>query len=393
MEENLQDKNRQPLCFSDRKTWKKTDRYMFISYAHKDADTVYADLSVLYNNCLNYWYDKKLSVGDEWDKTVEDMIRNPQCAGIILYFSADMVKSAACEKELRIYREIEDSGRKDFKLFPVSVNSSTVNATVRDAYISCADMTAQQLDAALPAERVENVLKNIKSSVFYLNRTDNGFHLTKLIEELKNYDENLFCSDDVALDKLSRLPIASKENGISFIRLGSFPQQKASGEFVIQDGVKQTAEGLATIKNGNGFIHGPLRWIILKNDNIRAVAIAEYVLDKCNGADLQGYFESFIKNAVDDDDIRSCIEEAGLPDIESLKEFDNVITANVETDYCKSYRKSSFWPMFWGKLDGKVTAYFKKYSPMTVNVGSNVMCGIRPCITINIDKLLEKYTR
>lgn len=383
----------QPLCFSDRQTWKKSDKYMFISYAHKDAAAVYSDLFVLYNNCLNYWYDKKLSVGDEWDRKVESVVRDPQCAGIILYISPNMIKSAACEKEIRIYKEIVESGRDDFKLIPVSLDGISVNATVRAAYASCSELTAEELDKVLPADRVENVFANLRSSLIYLNRTDNGFHLTKLIEVLKEYDEDLFCSDDVALDKLSRLPIVSTENGVSFIRLGTYPQKAVDEDFAVQSGVRLTQDGKITIRNGCGFKHLPIRWIIIKNDNTKAVAISEFVLDKCHSKDIDAFLSNFVENSVADEEIRDCIDDVTLPLLSDLEEYDSVLPVNEETQFCKSYPKTSLWVIYWGRNENGVTPYYKKFSPMTSQISVNMLCGVRPCITIDIDKLLRQYTR
>lgn len=383
----------QPKCYSDRQTWKKTDKYMFVSYAHKDADIVYSDLHVLYNNCLNYWYDKKLSVGDEWDREVEEIIRDEQCAGIILFFSPDMVKSKACEKELQIYKDIVINKKKQFKLIPISITGNSVNATVRDAYVSCSELSQAELDNVLPAERVKNIFENVSSSVLYLNRAENGFYLTKLIEILKDYDENLFCSDDVALDKLARLPIVSKENNVSFIRLGIYPQEKVEGDFAIQNGVKDYADGKLTIKNGVGYKHSAVRWIIIKNDNQKAMAIAEYVLDKCKGTEIQEYLRTFIDKSIEDTNIKDCIESVDLPQLADLSEYENIISDNEETEYCKSYPKNSLWAMYWGKQNDNIVAYYRKHSPITSNTAVNMMCGIRPYIIIDIDKLLEKYTR
>lgn len=381
----------QPLCYSDRQTWKDTDRYMFISYAHKDSEIVYSDLFVLYKNCLNYWYDKQLSAGDEWDVAVEHVIRDPKCAGIILYFSLNMVKSAACEKEIRIYKEIVAQGRKDFKLIPISVDGISVNATVREAYMSCAQLTPDELDAKLPPERVSNILDNIKSTVMYLNRNVDGFHLTKVLELLRSYDENLFCSDDVALNKLSRLPVTTEENGVTYIRLGTYPQDRIDGEYAVSNDVRDTAGGRITVKNGHGYKHSSLKWIILRNNNSEALAISEFVLDKLRKDEIDDFLAAFKDRVMSENSVSDCIEKVSLPDLGVLAEYSDIISENDETDYCRSYPKNTIWAMYWGERNERTVAYYKKNTPMVAQIANNVICGIRPCITINIDKLLKKY--
>lgn len=381
----------QPLCYSDRQTWKDTDRYMFISYAHKDSEIVYSDLFVLYKNCLNYWYDKKLSAGDEWDVAVEHVIKDPKCAGIIIYLSPNMVKSAACEKEVKIYKEIVSQGRKDFKLIPISIDGISVNATVREAYMSCAQLNADELDVKLPPERVFNILENIKSTVMYLNRNVDGFHLTKLLEMLRSYDENLFCSDDVALNKLSRLPVTTEENGVTYIRLGIYPQDRVEGEYAVSNDIRDTAVGRITVKNGHGYKHLSLKWIILRNDNRQALAISEFVLDKLRKDEITDFLLKFSERVMADKSASDCIENVSLPDLDVLVEYADIISDNDETDYCKSYPKNTIWSMYWGEQENRVVAYYKKHTPMVAQIANNVICGIRPCITINIEKLLKKY--
>lgn len=393
MGDNLQKITDKPPCYSDRGTWKPSDRYMFVSYAHKDSESVYSDLDVLYKNCLNYWYDKKLSVGDKWDETVESIVKDPQCAGIILYFSPDTVMSAACEEELLIYKELVKSGRKDFRLIPVSVNGTSVNATVRDAYIACAQLGPSELETKLPPTRVKTVLDTLNSNLLYLEKKENCQHIPRLIEQLKSYDENLFCSDDVALDKLSRLPISSEENGLSILRVGTYPQEKSEICCAIMNGVKENSRGRFTIKDRIGYLHNPVRWVIVRNDNSTAVALSECVLDKCSYKNLGTFCEEMKKVLfADSPEIADCIESIDIPSLEDLKEFAQKISPEEESEYSKSYPKNGLWQMYWGKNDEKIVAYYGKFNIIDSGHTSNMVCGIRPRMVINIDKLVERYS-
>ena len=46
---------------SQRRANPSCDHYMFISYSHNDSNIVYNDLSFLYENHVNFWYDKELN--------------------------------------------------------------------------------------------------------------------------------------------------------------------------------------------------------------------------------------------------------------------------------------------------------------------------------------------
>ena len=62
---------------------RKHDKYIFISYSHRDCDVVFPLLDVLYNKNVNFWYDTELSEGDVWNKKVANILTNKDCVGII----------------------------------------------------------------------------------------------------------------------------------------------------------------------------------------------------------------------------------------------------------------------------------------------------------------------
>ena len=217
-----------PPCYSDRPTWKASDRYMFVSYAHLDSDAVYEDLRALYAKCLNYWYDKKLKAGDPWDESVAEVIRNEQCCGIILYLSVNTVRSAAVEQELRIYKEIIATGR-EFLLIPVSVSGGNVNSIVRAAYSDpqLAELSEKEFDLKLPQERAANVLTTLPSNMLYIPRSPSDLsHVDRIVEELQKHEADVFCDNDSSLDKLSRLSCVAIKDGVVRFTLGSYPQKQ-----------------------------------------------------------------------------------------------------------------------------------------------------------------------
>ena len=61
------------------------DKYLFISYSHKESDDVYAVLEQLNKRGVNFWYDDGLDVGDVWNEKVEEIINNPDCVGALVF--------------------------------------------------------------------------------------------------------------------------------------------------------------------------------------------------------------------------------------------------------------------------------------------------------------------
>ena len=68
--------------------------YIFISYSHKDRDAVLPILKTLYESGWRIWYDEGLTIGDEYDSTLEEHVRS--CASFLLFVTKNSVKSRYC---------------------------------------------------------------------------------------------------------------------------------------------------------------------------------------------------------------------------------------------------------------------------------------------------------
>ena len=65
--------------------------YIFISYSHKDRDTVLRKIKILYESGWRVWYDEGLTIGDKYDETLETHVRN--CAAFLLFVTENSLKS------------------------------------------------------------------------------------------------------------------------------------------------------------------------------------------------------------------------------------------------------------------------------------------------------------
>ncbi len=68
--------------------------FIFISYSHKDRDTVLPILKPLYESGWKIWYDEGLTIGDRYDETLEEHVRN--CSAFLLFVSENSVNSYYC---------------------------------------------------------------------------------------------------------------------------------------------------------------------------------------------------------------------------------------------------------------------------------------------------------
>ncbi len=72
--------------------------YVFVSYAHEDANAVYPEMKWLHDQGFNVWYDEGISPGTVWRNELADSIMG---AGLFLFFvTPRSVISGNCEKEV-----------------------------------------------------------------------------------------------------------------------------------------------------------------------------------------------------------------------------------------------------------------------------------------------------
>lgn len=83
--------------------YKGGDPYVFISYAHKDADVVLPIIHRLQKDGYRVWYDEGIAPGSNWDEYISDHL--DRCAVVIGFLSKAYVKSHNCRDELALTRQ------------------------------------------------------------------------------------------------------------------------------------------------------------------------------------------------------------------------------------------------------------------------------------------------
>ena len=68
--------------------------YCFISYSHRDSETVLNVLSVLNDRKLRLWYDEGIPAGSDWPKSIEQHMR--ECAAVLFFLSGTALSSPNC---------------------------------------------------------------------------------------------------------------------------------------------------------------------------------------------------------------------------------------------------------------------------------------------------------
>ncbi len=81
------------------------DPYFFVSYAHEDAELVYAEMAWLQPAGFNLWYDDGIHVGSVWRQALADALS--RSSGLIFFATERSTESSNCLKELNFILDEE----------------------------------------------------------------------------------------------------------------------------------------------------------------------------------------------------------------------------------------------------------------------------------------------
>jgi len=93
--------------------------YIFISYAHKDQQTVYTVIRSLQSKGFHVWFDGGIEAGSEWPEYIASHLRNCEC--VLTFISKNFVDSHNCRREL---------------IFAQNLNKPLLNVYIDDAKLT-----------------------------------------------------------------------------------------------------------------------------------------------------------------------------------------------------------------------------------------------------------------
>ena len=127
--------------------YRGNDDYIFVSYAHRDADIVFEEIRRFQNLGYNVWYDEGIGAGNEWQKDIVAHLKN--CKMFIVFVTNNSMASVNVQKEIKYavkhnknmipiyledYDDIEMEDDIDFELSVVQDISKTEIS--EDEYVS-----------------------------------------------------------------------------------------------------------------------------------------------------------------------------------------------------------------------------------------------------------------
>lgn len=94
------------------------ESYVFVCYAHKDSDRVYADLTRLNDAGINLWYDEGIAAGSSWRAEIAGAIQG--ASKLLFFISEASLVSSHC------LREVDFAVNHDIEIIPVYLDDSVL---------------------------------------------------------------------------------------------------------------------------------------------------------------------------------------------------------------------------------------------------------------------------
>ena len=327
------------------------DRFVFISYSHKNEEQVYKVLHQLYELGINYWYDDGLKVGDFWNEKVEEILRKPDCVGSIVFLSEESVISDPVNREVGIMMELKEE--RGFVIVPVVIGYKLVDDLIYEVCRNNREFS-----------------KKTRSKDFYINEIafdDTNCKIEECIPKLVTFAEEIDVKENHSvvvgstdIDKLPHL----KANGKKYYRLGSYPFDRKGGK-------------------------SEICWELLSRNENTLYLISQYCLDFAEKADIPSVL-SAIKSGISE--YAGCVEDIIIPDAEFMRENGDKISTVYVTDYADS-RRNQLLRCVWirSSLEGEYVLYNTLGKKIDEIINHDIItAGIRPVIIINNNKIREE---
>ena len=123
--------------------------FVFISYAHKDAQNVLPVLRKLEERGVRFWFDAGIEAGADWPKTVAGRLRSS--GAVIVFASGNFARSQNCTRELNFAvseRKQIIKVKTDGKTLTDDINMQL--SGVPEIVYESAGSTAERIEKALP---------------------------------------------------------------------------------------------------------------------------------------------------------------------------------------------------------------------------------------------------
>lgn len=226
----------------------ENQNYIFISYSHKDYKAVYADLAVMYQAGVRFWYDRGLSAGKDWDVEVKSRIEDPKCCGVIFFLSESLFLSKSANLEIDYVCGSDGISRKNY--FCVNLTQMQPKGILR-SIMSIDDEAFEQ--SGLDMERIRILSGAFRDNQTYLYHSD-AEHKVKLLEQIT-------AQFDVIEKREKKQGVLLTENGEEILITPEpflIGRERGKCHYIVNDGSVSRMHASISVNGGETFLmdHG-----------------------------------------------------------------------------------------------------------------------------------------
>jgi hypothetical protein len=108
------------------KVYKGEEPYLFISYSHRDTNTVYKILDRLDKEAFRFWYDDKMEVGKDFNEELKVMIEG--CGAFVLFVSKESMQSEY------VGMEIITAYKNSKRIYPIYLEEKVIPPVLKEVF-------------------------------------------------------------------------------------------------------------------------------------------------------------------------------------------------------------------------------------------------------------------
>lgn len=260
----------------------KSDKFVFVSYSHKDSADVKEDMEILLNRGVRVWFDINMRLGEDWSEIAKATIYHENCVGVIFYNSPNSFISSAVQREQKWAKDRLDNG--DFHVWSVHLNEKT-SVSIWQEIIPLLSNPAEYFALTLPLQQ-----KLFTSDILCVMRSSSEFAVEEIYVKIAR-PYNIVDDEETFVDSVKSENRTAKLEEYKFGRFISneyFGPEQAPNEENQRFGVQRNLIQL----NGKKYYSKDLEWKLMYVYDGYATLICTQIIDQMD-------FESgrdFLKN-------------------------------------------------------------------------------------------------
>jgi len=252
-----------------------SEQYAIISYSHADSAGVRSELDIFEKNSICYWFDERMTGGDDYEALFFRILDNENCKGIIFFISDAFLLSDPCAKEMEYYKDkygVGNSGK--FCLFVLPQNYP----------FSSADAIYDKVDKYVVEKNdveIRKKLRHLDGHInLFLELNNNGKMKHAVIGNVGNYISD-FCQEGQLFYNAG---IIYGSVQISDETFGYFPQEEEQKKYLPSEIEKKAVK--RNLDKADAF-YLPVEWIVITENEQSQTLLSRKLLYAINYADLK----------------------------------------------------------------------------------------------------------